>query len=84
MASVTKRSDGFEFSGLSGTGMRLVNNFQRQHPELCLPSAEPSYRFIRQGSLEQSLLLGRLVADFRELDPEPRPETRTRRQWHAQ
>jgi hypothetical protein len=68
MARVTKRSDGYEFSNLSGVGMRLVNNFQRQHPELCLPSSEPSYRFIRQGSLEQNLLLGRLVADVREHD----------------
>jgi len=71
MAKVTKVSTGYEFAGLSAIGMRLVNEFQRYHPELCMPSPNPSYRFIRQGSLEQNLELGKLVADVRAQDPEP-------------
>jgi len=73
MAKVTKNSGGYEFTGLSAVGMRLVNEFQRYHPELCLPSSEPSYRFIRQGSVEQKLALGKLVADVRARDPEITP-----------
>jgi hypothetical protein len=71
MAKVTKNSGGYEFTGLSAIGMRLVNEFQRNHPELCMPSSEPSYRFIRQGSPEQNVLLGDLIADVRARDPEP-------------
>jgi hypothetical protein len=73
MAKVTKNSGGYEFAGLSAIGMRLVNEFQRYHPELCMPSSEPSYRFIRHGSLEQNLELGKLVAGVRARDPEPGP-----------
>ena len=49
MAKVIKRSNGYEFVGLSTVGMRMVNEFQRQHPSLCEPTSEPDYRFIRQG-----------------------------------
>ncbi len=75
MAKMTKNSGGYEFTGLSAVGMRLVNEFQRYHPELCMPSSDPSYRFIRQGSVEQNLALGHLVADVRARDPEPPPTT---------
>ena len=75
MAKVTKNSGGHEFTGLSAVGMRLVNEFQRYHPELCMPSSNPSYRFIRLGSPEQNVLLGKLVADVRARDPEPTPQT---------
>jgi hypothetical protein len=71
MAKVTQVSRGYEFTGLTAVGMRLVNEFQRYHPELCMPSSEPSYRFIRHGSLEQNVELGKLVADVRAADPEP-------------
>jgi hypothetical protein len=73
MSKVIRCANGYEFTGLSAVGMRLVNEFQRFHPELCTPSSEPSYRFIRQGSLEQNLMLGKLVADVRTQDPETRP-----------
>jgi hypothetical protein len=75
MAKVTKNSGGYEFAGLSAIGVRLVNEFQRYHPELCMPSSDMSYRFIRQGSLEQNLELGKLVAKVRAEDPEPTPPT---------
>jgi hypothetical protein len=71
MATVTRNSAGVEFVGLSSVGMHLVNEFQRYHPELCVPSQTPSYRFIRHGSLEQNVELGKLVADVRARDPEP-------------
>jgi len=48
MAKVIKRSDGYEFVGLSTAGMRIVNEFQRQHPSLCEPTSEPDYRFIHE------------------------------------
>jgi hypothetical protein len=70
MAKVTKNLGGYEFTGLSAVGMRLVNEFQRYHPALCMPSSDPSYRFIRQGSVEQNLVLGKLVADVIARDPE--------------
>lgn len=74
MAKVTKTSGGYEFTGLSTVGMRLVNEFQRHYPELCTPTLEPSHRFVRQGYLEQNFKLGRLVADVRARDPEPKQE----------
>lgn len=73
MSKVIKTASGYEFTGLSAVGMRLVNEFQRYHPELCLPSSEPTYRFIRLGSPEQNVPLGRLVTDVRTRDPDPQP-----------
>jgi hypothetical protein len=73
MAKVIKTSGGYEFSGLSRIGMRLVNEFQRYHPELCMPSSNPVYRFIHLGSTEQNVLLGKLAADVRARDPEITP-----------
>jgi hypothetical protein len=73
MATVTRNSAGYEFVGLSSAGMRLVNEFQRYHPQLCVPSHVPNYRFIRHGSLEQNLELGKLVAEVRRLDPHRNP-----------
>lgn len=73
MSKVIRCASGYEFTGLSVVGMHLVNEFQRFHPGLCIPSSEPSYRFIRQGSLEQNLALGKLVADVRTQDPETPP-----------
>jgi len=70
MARVIRLSTGYEFSGLSASGMRLVNEFQRNHPELCEPSLDPSYRFIRCGSPQQTLQLVNLVADVNERDLE--------------
>lgn len=71
MAKVTKNSAGYEFASLSAVGMRLVNEFQRHHPQLCEPSSHPDYRFVRLGSPEQNILLGMLVAKVRAEDPEP-------------
>jgi len=73
MAKVIKRSNGYEFVGLSEVGMRLVNDFQRHHPMLCEPSPEPDFRFICLGSPQQSLQLGNLVAKVLADDPEPTP-----------
>ena len=70
MAKVNKSANGYEFSNLSGIGMRLVNEFQRCNPELCRPSSNPTYRFVRFGSPERNVLLERLVADVRRLDPD--------------
>ena len=75
MAKVSRVPNGYEFSGLSGIGMRLVNEFQRCHPELCVPTTNPSYRFIHLGLLEQNVELGKLVAEVRRLDPEPAQPT---------
>jgi hypothetical protein len=75
MAKVTKMSNGYEFSGLSGIGMRLVNEFQRQFPWLSVPCSEPNFRFIRIGSSEENILLGKLVADVKARDPELTPPT---------
>jgi hypothetical protein len=80
MAKVIERSNGYEFVGLSAIGMRLVNEFQRQHPLLCVPSSEPDYRFIRRGSPQQNLLLEKLVAVVIARDPDIKPpkfKTRT-------
>jgi hypothetical protein len=74
MTKVTGTSTGYAFENLSAVGKRLVNEFQRHHPELCMPSSEPSYRFIRCGSPQQDLLLGKLADDVRTRDPEPKPK----------
>ena len=80
MAKVTRVPNGYEFSGLSGIGMRLVNEFQRRYPVLCVPSSEPHHRVIHLGSPVQNLLLEKLVADVRTQDPEPTsPPFKTRR-----
>jgi hypothetical protein len=70
MAIVTRYSIGYEFSGLSLVGMRLVNEFQRQYPQLCEPSLYPNFRFIRFGKPEQNCLLEKLVDNVRAGDPE--------------
>jgi hypothetical protein len=75
VAKVSKNSAGYEFAGLSAVGMRLVNELQRCHPELCTPSSNPSYRYIRLGSPEQNVLLEKLVADVRARDPDVTPPT---------
>jgi hypothetical protein len=69
MSTVLPSGNGYEFALLSTAGMRLVNEFQRVHPELCLPSSEPSYRYIRRGSPEQNVLLEKLAAEVRARDP---------------
>jgi hypothetical protein len=79
MAKVIRCASGYEFTGLSAVGMRLVNEFQRYHSELCIPSSDPSYRFIHHGSIEQNLELGKLVAEVRARDPETPPPSKTRR-----
>lgn len=71
MAKVYKTAGGYQFAGLSTTGMRLVNEFQRHYPHLCEPTQEPNLRFVRLGSPEQNLKLGKLIADVRAHDPEP-------------
>ena len=73
MARVIKLSTGYEFSGLSASGMRLVNEFQRNHPQLCTPSPEPTYRFIRYGSSQQNLQLEKLAADVETRDADVKP-----------
>jgi hypothetical protein len=78
MAKVARVSNGYEFSGMSRIGMRLVNEFQRYHPELCKPSSDPSYRYVHLGAAEQNLLLEQLVADVRARDPETPPPSKTR------
>jgi len=75
MATVTKTPRGYEFAGLSLVGMRLVNEFQRHHPELCEPTLQPQYRYVRLGSPEQNLLLERLVFEVTVRDPEQIPPT---------
>jgi hypothetical protein len=78
MAKVTKRSTGYEFAGLSGVGMRLVNEFQRHHSLLCVPSSQPDFRFIRLGSPEQNRLLGELIARVNVEDSDPTPPLKAR------
>jgi hypothetical protein len=73
MARVTRVPNGYEFSGLSGIGMRLVNEFQRQFPMQCVPSSEPNHRVIHLGSPVQNRFLEKLVAEVRARDPEPTP-----------
>ena len=71
MSTVVRTAFGYEFTHLGAIGKRLVNEFQGQHPELCAPSSDPSFRYIKMGSIEQNVLLGKLVADVRHQDPEP-------------
>jgi hypothetical protein len=68
MANVTKTSTGYIFERLNAAGMKLVNEFQRQHPLLCEPSSEPTFRFIRCGSAEDNHALGWLIAKVRAND----------------
>jgi len=68
MANVTKASTGYIFERLNAAGMKLVNEFQRQHPRLCEPSGEPTFRFIRCGSAEENHALGQLIAKIRAID----------------
>jgi hypothetical protein len=75
MAKVIKRSNGYEFVGLSTIGMQIVNEFQKQHPSLCEPTSEPNYRFIREGSPEERVQLGRLAVQVLAKDPDRPPET---------
>ena len=82
MAKVIKRSNGYEFVGLSRIGMQIVNEFQRQHPSLCEPTSEPEYRFIRHGSSEENIQLGRLAVRVLANDPDRPPETLTMHRGH--
>jgi len=68
MANVTKTSTGYIFDRLNADGLKLVNEFQRQHPRLCEPSSEPTFRFIRYGSAEDNHALGQLIAKVRATD----------------
>jgi hypothetical protein len=67
MANVKKTSSGYIFERLNAAGMKLVNEFQRQHPRLCEPSSEATFRFIR-GSAEDNHVLGELIAKVRATD----------------
>jgi len=69
MATVTRNSAGYEFSGPSSVGKQLVNGFQREHSLLCEPSPDPDFRFIRFGTPEENCLLEKLVADVRAREP---------------
>ena len=77
MAKVIKRSNGYEFVGLSTIGMRIVNEFQKQHPSLCESASKPDYRFIREGSPDESVQLGRLVVQVLANDPDRPPQMLT-------
>jgi hypothetical protein len=68
MAIVTKTSTGYIFERLNAAGMKLVNEFQRQHPQLCKPNIEPMFGFIRCGSAEDNHALGELIAKVRATD----------------
>jgi hypothetical protein len=70
MGQVNTAGAGYEFLELSAVGKRLVNEFQRHYSHLCLPSPDPSYRYIRRGSPEENVQLGRLIGQIRALDPE--------------
>jgi len=71
MSRVVAVAEGYEFLELGATGRRLVNEFQRQHPHLCHPSDDPSYRYIRRGLPKENLRLQKLVDDVRARDQEP-------------
>ena len=73
MAKVTRVPNGYEFSDLSGIGMRLVNEFQRRYPPLCVPSSQPNHRVIHLGSPVHNRFLEELVGKVRAQDPEPTP-----------
>ena len=57
--------------------MRIVNEFQKKHPQLCEPTSEPDYRFICEGSPEESVQLERLVVKVLTKDPDRPPQTLT-------
>jgi hypothetical protein len=81
MSTVLRKPSGYEFTGLGTIGKRLVNEFQRSHPDLCKPSFDPSYRYIRLGSPEQNLMLEKLVADVVTQDPGSVPLFKLRGMW---
>ncbi len=68
MVTVVRTSTGYIFERLNAAGMKLVNEFQRQYPQLCEPSSEPTFRFIRYGSAEDNHALGKLIARVRATD----------------
>jgi hypothetical protein len=82
MARVFRHPEGYQFVHLTKIGMQLVNEFQRHHPRLCMPTPEPETRFIRFGSAEQTLQLGMLVTEVLARDPEiewqPKPLSKAR------
>ena len=59
---------GRDAAGLTNSNGGIIRNY------VC-PVRTSSYRFIRQGSVEQNLALGHLVADVRARDPQPPPTT---------
>jgi hypothetical protein len=71
MSRVVAVAAGYEFLELGAIGRRLVNEFQRQHPHLCHPSNDPSYRYIRRGLPKENLRLQKLVDEVRARDQEP-------------
>ena len=71
MSRVVAVAAGYEFLELGAIGRRLVNEFQRQHPHLCHPSDDPSYRYIRRGLPKENLRLQKLVDEVRARDQEP-------------
>jgi hypothetical protein len=68
MVNVTRASTGYIFERLNAAGMKLVNEFQRQYPQLFEPSSEPTFRFIRRGTEEDNHALGELIAKVRATD----------------
>ena len=68
MVNVMRTSTGYIFERLNAAGMKLVNEFQRRYPQLCEPSNEPTFRFIRCGSAEDNHALGELIAKVRAID----------------
>jgi hypothetical protein len=71
MGQVNRVGAGCEFVELNAIGKRLVNEFQRQHPHLCFPSPDPSYRYIRRGFPEENVKLERLIDEIRARDLQP-------------
>jgi hypothetical protein len=71
MSRVVAVAAGYEFLELDAIRRRLVNEFQRQHPHLCHPSDDPSYRYIRRGLPKENARLQKLVEDVRARDQEP-------------
>jgi hypothetical protein len=61
MSRVVAVAAGYEFLELDAIRRRLVNEFQRQHPHLCHPSDDPSYRYIRRGLPKENARLQKLV-----------------------
>jgi hypothetical protein len=82
MAKVLRGATGYDFIDLNTIGKQLVNRFQRFNPDLCKPSDDPSYRFIRFGTPKQNRMLENLVTDVKAQDPNlepPSPLTPRRR-----